>query len=591
MSLYLKRDTRCGELTRRDVGRTVVLTGWARRRRDHGSLIFVDLRDRSGICQVVFRPEVSPSAHAGAKEIRVEYVLALEGEVVARAAENVNAALPTGEVEVVVSRLEILNRCEPVPFQLDEADAVSEELRLKYRFLDLRRDPLQRRLALRHRVALCVRNYLDAHGFLELETPMLTRATPEGARDYLVPSRVHPGSFYALPQSPQLFKQIFMVAGFERYFQIVRCFRDEDLRADRQPEFTQIDIEASFIAPSFIFETVEGMMREVFHTTDLPFPPSVPRMTYREAMDLYGSDAPDARYDLRLVDLTEKVRGGPHRIFAETADAGGRVRGLAVPGGARYSRRELDELEEQARRLGAGGLAWMKRTETGLAGPAAKGLAESAPSIAEALGLERDGLALLVAGKTDPSARVLGEIRKEIARRERLDLGGKWALLWVTDFPLFEVRPEDGRLVACHHPFTSPRPDDAGRIESDPLSVRAQAYDLVLNGWELGGGSVRIHEESLQRRIFAALKLTPEESEEKFGFFLTALRYGAPPHGGIALGLDRTVALLTGTTSIRDVIAFPKTTSATCLMTGSPGRVDPDQLEDLHIRPIPPDVP
>ncbi len=589
MSLFLKRDTRCGELTRRDVGRTVVLTGWARRRRDHGSLIFVDLRDRSGLCQVVFRPEVSSAAHAGAKEIRSEFVLALEGEVVARAAENVNPALETGEVEVVVSRLEILNRSDPVPFQLDEADSVSEELRLKYRFLDLRRDPLQKRLALRHRIALGVRNYLDAHGFLELETPMLTRATPEGARDYLVPSRVHPGSFYALPQSPQLFKQIFMVAGYERYFQIVRCFRDEDLRADRQPEFTQIDIEASFIEPSFIFETIEGMMREVFHVAGHPFPATVPRITYREAMDLYGSDAPDARYDLRLVDITESVRKSSYRVFASTAAGGGRVRGLAVPGGARYSRREVDELEELAKKLGAGGLAWMKRTGGALSGPAAKALGESASSVGEALGLEEDGLALIVAGAVDPGARVLGEVRKEIARREKLDKKDKWALMWVTDFPLFEVRPEDGRLVSCHHPFTSPHPEDASRIESDPLSIRAQAYDLVLNGWELGGGSVRIHEESLQRRIFAALKLTPEESEEKFGFFLSALRYGAPPHGGIALGLDRIVALLTGTTSIRDVIAFPKTTSATCLMTGSPGRVDPGQLEELHIRTVPPE--
>ena len=586
MSLYLKRDTRCGELSRKDVGRKVVLSGWAHRRRDHGNLIFVDLRDRSGLCQIVFRPEVSADAHREAKEIRSEFVLAVEGEVVARGDGNANPALPTGEIEVVVSGYELLNRSEAIPFQLDEADAVSEELRLKYRFLDLRREPLQRRLRLRHRIALAARNYLDAHGFLELETPMLTRATPEGARDYLVPSRVHPGAFYALPQSPQLFKQIFMISGFEQYFQIVRCFRDEDLRADRQPEFTQIDIEASFIQPSFIYETIEGMMREFFHVAGLPYPAEVPRISYREAMDIYGSDAPDARYELKLQDLTEIMKGSPYRIFAQAAAEGGRVRGLTVPGGSRYSRREIDELEERAKKLGAGGLAWMKRVDGRLAGPAAKGLGESAESVAGTMGIEADGLALMVAGGVDQSARILGDLRKEIARREKFALDGKWALLWVTDFPLFEVRPEDKRLVSCHHPFTSPLPEDAARIESAPLEVRAQAYDLVLNGWELGGGSVRIHDERLQRRIFTALQLSPEEAEEKFGFFLSALRFGAPPHGGIALGLDRTIALLTGSTSIRDVIAFPKTTSATCLLTGSPGRVDAGQLADLHIRTV-----
>lgn len=589
MSLYHQRDTRCGELSRKDVGRKVILAGWAHRRRDHGNLIFVDLRDRSGLCQIVFRPELSAEAHRSAKEIRSEYVLAVEGEVVAREGPNVNPSLPTGEIEVAVSSYELLNRAEPIPFQLEEAGGVSEELRLRYRFLDLRREPLQRKLTLRHRISLAARNYLDAHGFLELETPMLTRATPEGARDYLVPSRVHPGSFYALPQSPQIFKQIFMVSGFERYFQIVRCFRDEDLRADRQPEFTQIDIEASFIKPSFIYETVEGMMREIFHVADLPYPSSVSRLTYREAMDTYGSDAPDARYGLELQDLTERVKESPYRIFAGAAAEGGRVRALVVPGGAGFSRREVDQLEEQAKRLGAGGLVWMKRSGGKLTGPAAKGLGETAESLAESMGLEDGGLALMVAGEEDPSAKILGELRREVARRQEMDLKNRWSLMWVTDFPLFEIRPEDRRLVSCHHPFTSPRMEDVASIESDPLSVRAQAYDLVLNGWELGGGSIRIHDESLQRRIFTALKLSREEAEEKFGFLLSALRFGAPPHGGIALGLDRTVALMTGSTSIRDVIAFPKTTSATCLMTGSPSAVDQGQLKDLNIRTVLPE--
>jgi aspartyl-tRNA synthetase len=584
----LKRDTPCGSLTRGDVGRSVVLTGWVHRRRDHGNLIFVDLRDRSGLCQVVFRPEESEAAHREAKDLRSEYVVAVAGKVVARDAANLNPNLPTGEVEVVATDIDLLNRAEPIPFQLDDAEEVSEELRLKYRFLDLRRPKLQRTLGLRHKITIAVRNYLDARGFLELETPMLTRSTPEGARDYVVPSRVHPGSFYALPQSPQLFKQLFMVAGFERYFQIVRCFRDEDLRADRQPEFTQIDIEASFIEPPFIYELVEGMMREVFKAAERPYPDTIHRLTYREAMDAYGTDAPDMRFGLLLRNVTDKVRGGPHRIFAEAAAKGQFVRGMTVPGGGRYSRKEIDELEEHAKRFGAAGLAWMKRANGELSGPAAKGLAATAPSVAEALALEEGGVAFLVAGERDPSARALGEVRKEISRREKLTAGAPWALAWVYDFPLFEIRPEDKRIVSTHHPFTSPVPEDLPILESRPLDVRARAYDIVLNGWELGGGSIRIHDEATQRRIFNVLNLTPEQSEEKFGFFLGALRYGAPPHGGIALGLDRTVALMTESPSLRDVIAFPKTTSATCLMTRSPAPIEQDQLDDLHIRTVVP---
>ncbi|MBI3450980.1 MAG: aspartate--tRNA ligase [Acidobacteria bacterium] len=587
----MKRDTPCGSLARGDIGRTVVLTGWVHRRRDHGNLIFVDLRDRSGLCQIVFRPEESEAAHRLAKDLRSEYVVAVAGKVVARDESNQNRNLPTGEIELVAAELELLNRAEPIPFQLDEAEEVSEDLRLKYRFIDLRRPRLQRILGLRHRIAIAVRNYLDTRGFLEIETPMLTRSTPEGARDYVVPSRVHPGSFYALPQSPQLFKQLFMVAGFERYFQIVRCFRDEDLRADRQPEFTQIDIEASFIEPPFIHELVEGMMKEIFAAAERPFPATIHRLTYREAMDSYGTDAPDLRYGLLIHDITAKTKDGPHRIFSEAAARGQYVRGMAFPGGAKLSRKEIDELEEHAKRFGAAGLAWMKRANGELAGPAAKGLAGTAGSIAEALGLEEGGIAFLVAGDRDPSARVLGEVRKEISRREKLTAGKPWALAWVVDFPLFEVRPEDRRIVSCHHPFTSPLPEDLAILETQPLSVRARAYDIVLNGWELGGGSIRIHDEETQRRVFKLLNLTPEQSEEKFGFFLGALRYGAPPHGGIALGLDRIVALMTESPSLRDVIAFPKTTSATCLMTRSPAPIEQDQLDDLHIRVVAPAKP
>jgi aspartyl-tRNA synthetase len=584
--VLLKRDTHCGTLRPSDIGKKVVLCGWVHRRRDHGNLIFVDLRDRSGLCQVVFRPEVSDEAHRNAKELRSEFVLAVEGSVVQREDGNSNESLPTGAVEIVAEKLEILNSSETIPFQLDEAENVSEELRLKYRFLDLRRPKLQQTLALRHRICLAVRKYLDSREFIEIETPMLTRSTPEGARDYIVPSRVHAGSFYALPQSPQLFKQLFMISGFERYFQIVRCFRDEDLRADRQPEFTQIDLEASFIEPDFIYETVGDMMREIFAICGHEFPEKIPTISYQEAMETYGSDAPDARYGMLLSDVTELVEKGPFRVFAEVAAKGGKIRGIVVAGGASYSRREVDELEARARSLGAAGLAWMKRANGKFTGPAAKALAETAEAVATKLGLEEGGLALMVAGQGEAGAKILGSLRKEIAKREKLAEGAGWALLWVDNFPLFEVRPEDGRVVSCHHPFTSPHPDDLELLESEPLKVRAQAYDLVLNGWELGGGSIRIHDEMTQRRVFSVLKMTREQSEEKFGFFLSALRFGAPPHGGIALGLDRIVAMMTGAASLRDVLAFPKTTSASCLMTGSPSVVDEQQLKELHIRTI-----
>ena len=580
------RTARCGALTSSDIGREVTLAGWVHRRRDHGNLIFIDLRDRSGIVQVVVRPEESPEAHASAGDVRSEFVLAVTGPVIARDAANLNPNLATGQVEVVAKRLVVLNKSELPPFPLDEQEATaSEELRLKYRFLDLRRAPLQKNLVIRHRIALETRKYLDEHGFLELETPILTRSTPEGARDYVVPSRVHPGTIYALPQSPQIFKQLFMVAGFEKYFQIARCFRDEDLRADRQPEFTQIDIEASFIEPEDIYTLVEGLMRKIFAAAEIPYPGAVGRITYREAIDRFGSDAPDMRFGVEISDITAMTPGMGFPVFDKAVTGGGVVRGIVAPGCARYSRRELDELTDHAKRFGAQGLVYIKRGETEIQSPAMKFLGEpGARAILDRLGAKVGDLALIVADARTVAAKSLGALRLELARRENLRTGATWAMTWVDEFPMFELRPEDSSITPCHHPFTSPVSEDLQYLESDPLRVRARAYDLVLNGWELGGGSIRIHHEQTQRKIFTVLKMTPEQTEEKFGFFLRALRFGAPPHGGIALGLDRIVALLTGSTSLRDVIAFPKTTSAACLMTGSPSTFEPDQLDELHLR-------
>ena len=581
----LKRDTPCGALTGADTGRRVVLAGWVHRRRDHGNLIFIDLRDRSGIVQVVVRPEESAAAHAAARDVRSEYVLAVAGEVVAREEANVNPSLPTGGVEVVARTIEVLNKSDVPPFPLDEQDPpAAEDLRLKHRYLDLRRRPLLRTLTLRHRIALAARNYLDQEGFLELETPILTRSTPEGARDYVVPSRVHPGSIYALPQSPQLFKQLFMIAGYEKYFQIARCFRDEDLRADRQPEFTQIDIEQSFIEPEDIYALVNGLMRRIFAAAEVPFPGTLGRLTYREAIDRYGTDAPDTRFGVEIRDLSGVMKGSGFPPFERALEAGGVVRGIVASGCARYSRREWDELTEHGKRFGASGVIFFKRAEGTIQSPAMKNLGEDrARALMEALEARDGDLAIVVAGPLESSAKALGALRLELARRESLRPEGSWAMLWVDRFPMFELRPEDRSITPCHHPFTSPLPEDLPLLETEPLKVRARAYDLVLNGWELGGGSIRIHSEAIQKRIFTTLKLTPEQAEEKFGFFLSALRYGAPPHGGIALGLDRICALLTRSPSLRDVIAFPKTTSATCLMTGSPSPFEPDQLEELHL--------
>ncbi|MBV8202773.1 MAG: aspartate--tRNA ligase [Acidobacteria bacterium] len=573
-----------------DAGSRVLLQAWVQRRRDHGGLVFFDLRDRSGLVQVVVRPESQPQAGAALGAARAEWVVEVEGEVAARAPENVNPELPTGAVEVIAERAAVLSRCEPLPFALDGKTETAEETRLRYRYLDLRRQELLANLLLRDRVTLEVRNYFHAQGFVDVETPILTRSTPEGARDYLVPSRVHHGSFYALPQSPQLFKQLLMVGGVERYVQIARCFRDEDLRSDRQPEFTQIDLEMSFPTEDGVMALVEGLFARIFPLGSLGGiepPRPFPRLTYAEAMARYGSDRPDLRYGLEILDLSGLLGASGFRGFREAVAAGGVVRGFAVPGSAlaaEASRKEVEGWAEIARRHGAAGVLTLRRRggETVFQVKSALTPGETA-ALAEALALEEGGLALLAAGPPGTTAAALGALRQEVARRYGLVPAGSHAFLWVTEFPLVEWSPEAGRWNAMHHPFTSPDPRDLDRLDRDPGSVRARAYDVVLDGTELGGGSIRVHDRELQARLFELLGIGPAEAEARFGFFLEALRYGAPPHGGIALGLDRIVMFLAGAPSIRDVIAFPKTASAADLMTSAPSPVDLRQLRELGI--------
>ncbi len=580
----LVRTHTCGALRATDVGAEVVLLGWVHRIRDLGALVFVDLRDRYGQTQVVVRDDDALVARA--KRLRPEYVVGVVGRVAPRTPDTVNPRLPTGAVEVVAAEIRLLNDAKTPPFPIVDEPAVSEETRLKYRYLDLRRARMQRNLLLRHRVALAARRYLDDHGFVEVETPVLTKSTPEGARDYLVPSRVHPGKFYALPQSPQIFKQLLMIAGLDRYFQIVKCFRDEDLRADRQPEFTQVDIEIAFATRELVFSVVEGLLVEMFRAAGRELAAPFRRVPYAEALARYGSDKPDLRVGLAIEDLSAVFADSAFSPFRRALDAGGVVRGFAVPGGAGRSRRELDELAAAARTHGLETLVWARRTEDGtVQSPAVKSAGEGPIARAlEASGAGRGDLLLMAAGPADATSRGLGALRLAVALREGWIRRDEFAIEWVVDFPLFEWNADEHRWDSVQHPFTAPVDEDLERLDEDPGGVRGQIYDLVLNGWEIGGGSIRIHDAALQSRIFRLLDIGEEEAALRFGFFLEALRYGTPPHGGIALGLDRIVALLAGVDSIRDVIAFPKTTAALDLMAEAPSEVSQRQLDDLHIR-------
>ena len=582
-----KRTHTCGLLTEAQTGEKVVLKGWVQRRRDLGGLIFIDLRDREGIVQIVVNPETAPEALAIAETVRSEYVLEVTGEVVLRDASQVNNNVATGKIEVIASELVIINTAKTPPFAIEDRTEVSEELRLKYRYLDLRRPAMYETLKMRSDVTRTIRNFLQTEGFLEVETPILTKSTPEGARDYLVPSRVHEGEFYALPQSPQLFKQLLMVSGFEKYFQIARCFRDEDLRADRQPEFTQVDIETSFMSMDEVIETNERMMQAVMKEVkgiDVTVP--FPRMPYQEAMARFGSDKPDVRFGLELVQLSEVVKDSNFKVFASAVENGGEVKGINVKGAAaNYSRKDIDALGEFAGVYGAKGLAWLKVTEEGLNGPIAKFFeGEAATALIEALDGEAGDLLLFVADKKNVVADALGALRLKLGKELELIDESQFAFLWVVDWPLLEYDAEARRYTAAHHPFTRPFEEDVALMDTDPASVRAQAYDIVLNGYELGGGSLRIYEKELQQKMFKLLGFTEEEANEQFGFLLEAFEYGVPPHAGLALGLDRLIMLLAGRTNLRDTIAFPKTASASCLLTDAPSEVAPAQLADLHIR-------
>lgn len=581
------RTHNCGALRRENVGQEAVLMGWVNSRRDLGSLIFIDLRDREGITQVVFDPQVEPNIHKRARVLRNEWVLAVRGIVTPRLEGQENPSMPTGEVELKVRELKILNLTEPPPFQVDGAVDASETLRLKYRYLELRRPQLFNNFRKRHRIASCIREYLDREGFIEVETPFLTRSTPEGARDYLVPSRVNRGRFYALPQSPQLFKQLLMMAGFDRYYQIVRCFRDEDLRADRQPEFTQVDLEMAFVDEERVMGVFETMMEELFekvldHRIDSP----IPRLTFQDAMDRFGTDRPDLRFGMEICDISHIAARSDFRVFQGAVDSGGRVKGILVKGAASaYSRKGLDELSGVVRAAGAKGLAWIKVTDGTWQSSLTKFFSENdRRALNQALGAGSEDLILIVADKGETVNRALGTLRLEVARHLDLIPEDRYAFVWITQFPLFEYDETEGRLAAVHHPFTSPFEEDLNLLSEDPEKVRARAYDLVLNGSEIGGGSIRIHRLSVQEEIFRTLGISPEEARSKFGFLLDALKYGAPPHGGMALGFDRLVAIMTGVRSIREIIAFPKTTSAGCLLTDAPSLVDEDQLKELGLR-------
>jgi len=589
----LERTHSCGGLRAADAGAEVVLMGWVATRRDFGPLTFVDLRDRDGVTQIVFDSEAAPAAHARAKEVRGEYVVAVRGEAVLRAEGQRNPKLSTGDVEVRARDLLVLNEARTPPFQLDAPPdkLAAEDVRLKYRYLDLRRAPLQANLRLRHRLVSEIRAYMNGQNFTEIETPILIKSTPEGARDYVVPSRLYPGRFFALPQSPQIFKQICMIAGLDRYYQIARCFRDEDLRADRQPEFTQLDVEFSFASQEQVYRLVEGLMMRLFPLVGAEVEAPFRRMTYAEAVGRYGSDKPDLRFGMELQDLGPAVADAGFAPFASALEAGGQVKGLVVRGGAGLSRKQLDELQEFARRYGAGALAWVKLGDE-LSSSLLKALGEEGVRrVAEAAGAGRGDAVLAVAGRRSVVAASLGALRVEVARREKLIPVGAYAPLWVTEFPMFEFHEEDGRYYPMHHPFTSPLDEDLEAfrraVEEGETGlfgrIRAKAYDCVVNGVEVAGGSIRIHRRDVQRLVFKALGMTDEKARERFGFFLDALEYGTPPHGGIAAGVERLLMALAGVENIRDLIAFPKTASAADLMIDAPGPIDPHQLEELHI--------
>jgi aspartyl-tRNA synthetase len=578
----------CGQVSEKLLGQAVTVAGWVHRRRDHGGVIFVDVRDRDGLLQVVFHPEAG-ALFKDAERLRNEYVVKVTGEVRERPAGTVNAHLASGKVELFVRELEVLNRAEPLPFQLDEH--VGEEVRLRYRYLDLRREVMNQRLRLRHRITRAMRSYLDTHDFVDIETPMLTKATPEGARDYLVPSRTHPGKFFALPQSPQIFKQLLMIAGFDRYYQIVRCFRDEDLRADRQPEFTQLDIETSFLGQPDIMALMEGLIREIFREVlGVALPDPFPRLTYAEAMRRYGSDKPDLRLALELVDVAELVAGCDFKVFAGPAqDANGRVAALRVPGGASMPRSQIDDCTAYVARYGARGLAYIKVNERakgrdGLQSPITKFLSDAALNgILERTQAADGDLIFFGADSAKVVSDALGALRLKLGTDQKLTQSG-WRPLWVVDFPMFEWDADGKRWVAMHHPFTAPQDDDAAALRAAPVAAIAKAYDMVLNGSEIGGGSVRIHRQEMQSTVFELLGIAAEEAQKKFGFLLDALKYGAPPHGGIAFGLDRLAMLMAGADSIREVIAFPKTQTAADPLTDAPTEVSEAQLRELHVR-------
>jgi aspartyl-tRNA synthetase len=582
----LKRTNFCGEINDAFIGKDVTVNAWLGTRRDHGGVIFLDMRDKTGIVQVVFDPETHPQLHESAHKLRSEYVLAISGRVRKRPEGTENTKLPTGLIEILAEKLKVLNECKVLPFMIEDDTDVSEEIRLKYRFLDLRRPKMQKNLIMRHKVCEISRNYLNANGFTEIETPMLIKSTPEGARDYLVPSRVCEGKFFALPQSPQTLKQILMVAGFDRYYQIARCFRDEDLRADRQPEFTQIDLEYSFVEEDDVMKSTEELVKLVFDgILGVKFAAPFRRMKYSEAMESYGNDKPDTRFEMKLVDVSAIFKGSDFKVFSQIVEGGGIVKSINFKGaGEKLSRKDIDDLVGFAQKCGASGMAWIRFSEKAES-PIVKFMGdERVEKIRQAMNVEKGDITFFMADKPALANDYLSRVRLHIGKKYGLIDEAEFNFLWVTDFPMFAWNEDEKRLDANHHPFTTVKDEDAYLLDTEPLKANAKAYDLILNGTEIGGGSIRIHRTELQRKIFGLLKISDEDAQKKFGFLLEALEYGAPPHGGLALGLDRLVMILTGSQSIRDVIAFPKTQKAICMLTDAPSEVEPKQLKELHIK-------